>query len=103
MKARSGLAWLAALALIAVLHGCVVSGDGYAGYDGPVAGTYNSGFYQPYGYAYGGWGPGYYVGPPRGGVFRSHRSPPGHYRPAPPSRPVPSIPRGPRPGPSHRR
>ena len=74
-----------ALLLLTVTSACLVSGDGYVG-----------GVYDPPGYVYGGWGPGYQVGPPRhGGEFHpqpQHQSPPRAYRPAPQSRPAPSIP-----------
>ncbi|MFZ1545974.1 MAG: hypothetical protein WAT12_02585, partial [Candidatus Nitrotoga sp.] len=56
------------------------------------------GYYEPsYGVAYGGWGPGYRVGPPlRDGVRRPdhgrNHAPPHTYRPAPTSHPMPSIP-----------
>ena len=51
-------------------------------------------FFEPLGFDYGGWGPGYRVGPmrggePRGGDGRAHS-----YRPAAPSRSTPSIPGG---------
>jgi hypothetical protein len=38
------------------------------GYDGEVGVGYVGGVYEPGGYEYGGWGPGYRVGPPRGGA-----------------------------------
>jgi hypothetical protein len=70
------------------LAGCVAGGGyggdvgvGYVGYVGEV--------YEPAGYEYGGWGRGYRVGPPRGGV----RGPVG--------RAPPSIPRGARGGGGH--
>jgi hypothetical protein len=44
------------------LAGCVAGG-----YDGEVGVGYVGGGYEPGGYEYGGWGPGYRVGPPRGG------------------------------------
>jgi hypothetical protein len=50
------------------------------GYDGGGGVGYVDGVYAPGGYEYGGWGPGYRVGPPRGG----ERGPGG--------RPAPSIP-----------
>jgi hypothetical protein len=54
-----------AVGLIAllVLTACVVGG--YGGDDGV---GYVGGVYEPGGYEYGGWGPGYRVGPPRGGA-----------------------------------
>ncbi len=75
------------------LPGCVVSGDGY-GYDGGVG--IGVDYYEPYGDAYGGWGPGYRVGPYRGGEQRLDRGG-GHqlqhaYHSAPVSHSMPSIP-----------
>jgi hypothetical protein len=43
-----------------LLGGCVAAG--YS--DGEVGVGYVGGFYEPYGYEYGGWGRGYRVGPP---------------------------------------
>ena len=46
------------------LTACVAAGyDGYGG-----GGGYVGGIYEPGGYEYGGWGRGYRVGPPRGGI-----------------------------------
>jgi len=74
--------------LLAALGGCAAVG---VGYDGNVGGGYIGGYYEPYGYPYGGWGPGYRVGPPRGVVHRAQpRQRP--YRPAPLHRPTPSLP-----------
>lgn len=78
------------------LTGCV-AGVGYdgpgPGYDTDVRLGYGVGYYEPYGYAVGGWGGGYRVGPGRGGERRGDGG--GHpYRSAPESRPTPSIPRG---------
>lgn len=53
-----------ALALTS-LAGCVAGG--YDGDVGPGYVGYVGGVYEPGGYEYGGWGPGYRVGPPRGG------------------------------------
>jgi len=98
--------------LLTGLSGCIVPPDDVG--VGVNVGL-DEGFYEPDGYDYGGWGPGYYVGPP---VFVGQQGsppgnyppgsgpggPPGHptgpawhpgaptYRPAPPSRPVPPIP-----------
>ena len=73
--------------------GCVVTGGGY-GYDDGVG--IGLGYYEPYGAVYGGWGPGYRVGPIRGGDHRPDRGgghpSPHTYRPAPASHSVPSIP-----------
>ncbi|HXP64832.1 MAG TPA: hypothetical protein VN815_05095 [Steroidobacteraceae bacterium] len=90
---------LSASALAFLVSGCAVTGvEGSVGYDG--------GYYEPYGYDYGGWGVGYRVGPSRccarhddhhdhpvarGRVGRSPA-----YRPAPVGRPAPSIPGRPR-------
>jgi hypothetical protein len=71
---------LGALALTS-LAACFVGG-----YGGGVGVGYVGGVYEPGGYEYGGWGPGYRVGPPRGG----ERGPGG--------RPAPSIPHGARQG-----
>jgi hypothetical protein len=93
-------AGFSALAL-SMLVACAVTGvgvdvDGGAGYVG--------GYYQPYGYEYGGWGRDYHVGPARGrehgdehGGDRGGQHPagPSHapaYRPAPAGRSAPSIP-----------
>jgi hypothetical protein len=83
------------LALLVGVGACAVTGVG-VGYDGEA--DYVGGFYEPYGYEYGGWGRGYRVGPPRGGEYR--RGPeeghgPGAGRPyhaAPAGRPMPSMP-----------
>jgi hypothetical protein len=93
--------WLApGLALLAlVLGSCAVTGVGVEGTAGYGYG-YDAGYYEPWGYDYGGWGHGYSVGPGRGGDRRGggDRSGGGHpsrpYRPAPESRPTPSIPHG---------
>ncbi len=82
--AAAGLGVLALTALSA----CEVAG---VGVDGTVEVGYVGGYYEPYGYEYGGWGPGYRVGPYRAGARRiDHPSRP--FRAAPPSRPMPSIP-----------
>jgi hypothetical protein len=83
-----------------LLNACTVTG---VGVEGTVGVDYDAGYYEPWGYDYGGWGYGYRVGPGRGGDRRggdwhggdrrggAHPAP---YRPAPASRPTPSIPRG---------
>jgi len=81
------------LMLASTVTGCVVGG----GYDSGASVDYGIGFYEPYGYEYGGWGPGYGVGPPRRGYDRGdrghgHAAPHPAYRPAAPSRPMPSLP-----------
>jgi hypothetical protein len=80
---------LGALALT-LLQACAVEG---VGVDGSVGVGYGGGYYEPYGYDYGGWGGGYRVGPGWGGDRRGGH-PSGSYRPAPASRATPSIPRG---------
>jgi hypothetical protein len=81
---------------LTMLIACEVTG---VGVDGSVGVGYG-GYYEPYGYDYGGWGGGYLVGPgrccgrddhghdARGG--RGGRAP--AYRPAPAGRSAPSIP-----------
>jgi hypothetical protein len=84
--------WLApGLALLVlVVSSCAVTG---VGVEGDVGYGYDAGYYEPWGYDYGGWGQGYRVGPGRGGDRRGeHPSRP--YRAAPQSRPTPSIPHG---------
>jgi hypothetical protein len=80
----------------------VSAGNPYWG--GPVVG-YNVGFFYGPPVMWGGWGPTYFVGPPppRWGAGPP-RPPPRRvgpspvFRPAPPGRPAPSIPSGPRGG-----
>jgi hypothetical protein len=71
-----------------LLAGCVVP-DGGVGYPG---------YYEPPGVVYGGWGPGYLVGPIGGGGYRGGRGGFGGgqhaFRAAPASRAAPSIPGG---------
>jgi hypothetical protein len=78
------------LVLLTGLSGCVV-GPGYDG--GPDVGVnYDVGVDVPL--VVGGWGPGYYVGPGRGGDRRGDAHASHSYRAAPQSRSTPSIPRG---------
>jgi hypothetical protein len=77
---------LLAVAAMALVAGCAVSDGGY-GY-GSVD------YYEPYGFGYGGWGPGYGVAPFRGdhrfvGFHGAHA-----FRGAPAGRPMPSLPAG---------
>jgi hypothetical protein len=93
--------------LFMALAGCVAVGgyDSGYGYDGAVTIGYDVGFYEPFGYEYGGWQPGYRVGPPpRSGYPARSDSHPSHpaYHPASPSRSIPSIPTRPRGGQSNR-
>lgn len=71
--------------VLTVLVACTVTPGGYVG-----------GVYEPSGSDYGGWGPGYHVGPARHGERREEHSSNHAYRPAAPSRPAPSIPSRPR-------
>lgn len=79
-----------AIGLFAILaSGCAVTDAGYGGV-GPWPG-----YYEPYGAVYGGWGPGFLVGPVGGGGYRGGRGNfgGGHaFRAAPASRSAPSIP-----------
>lgn len=86
---------LAAMGLAAMgLSGCVGPDGGYGyGYGGDLGADY----YEPYGFAYGGWGHDYHVAPYRsgdhgfaGGGFHG----PHAFRPAPAGRPMPSLPPG---------
>lgn len=88
---RSEIALAIAL-FTALLSGCVAPADRYR-YDTRV--SIGVGYYEPYGVFYGGWAPGYYVGPIYGNYYRPYpgmRPNPPAYRPAPASRRVPSIP-----------
>lgn len=76
-----------ALLAAAALAACAVEGVGYGG--GDVGVSYVGGFYEPFGYEYGGWGPGYRIGPPRNR---------GGGRGGAPGRGVPSIPTTPHGG-----
>jgi hypothetical protein len=85
-----------ALTMLVACVGVAVDGGGEVGYVG--------GYYEPYGYEYGGWGRDYHVGPARGGERGNdrggarggeHGGGPTHapaYRPAPAGRSAPSIP-----------
>ena len=89
-----------------LLASCAVTDGGYA-YSTDV--RIGLDYYDPWFGDYGGWGPGYRVGPPRqitprpdfDGGRPPHR---GGYRPAPGAHPIPSIPSRPHPrGPQPRR
>ena len=81
-------------AAVLALGGCVAGGgydDGYVG--GGVDVDYGVGYYGPCcGYDYGGWGHRWGGPPPRGGFPRGTPRPNPAYRPAAPSRSMPSIP-----------
>lgn len=82
--------------IMLLLNACAVTGVGVEGSVG-----YDGGYYEPYGYDYGGWGVGYRVGPSR---CCDHRDVHVHpvdrgrggrapaFRPAPAGRTAPSIP-----------
>jgi len=96
LRSRLGASGLGAMASL-MLSACAVTGVGVEGSVG-----YDGGYYEPYGYDYGGWGVGYRVGPGRccdrrddhpvgrGSAGRGGRAP--AYRPAPAGRSAPSIP-----------
>jgi hypothetical protein len=69
---------------------------GWGGGRTSVSATYSTGFYRPFGYNYGAWGPNYWVGPPR------RFGPPPLARRGWDPRGVPTIPMRPR-GPPGRR
>jgi hypothetical protein len=78
--------WVASglIATLLAIQGCVDYGGGY-GYDE----DYGVGFYEPYGYYYGGWGGDYRVGPWRGGDHgHGHDRGEGHGHGAMPSIPT---------------
>ncbi len=70
-------------------------GDVDPGYPGDDLG-YGLDFFEPFGYGYGAWGGGYLVGPWAGGYGRGGAGQHPSFRPAAPSRPMPSIPMRPR-------
>lgn len=89
-----------AAGLLVVVTGCVATGPGYGG---DVGVAYVGDYYEPDGYAYGRWHPGYHVAPPRRGreahpaIARpENRASSPVYRAAPSSHPAPSIPSRPR-------
>ncbi len=101
--ARMRLAGLFLLAPLAVLPSACTVEPGYGyGYGDVSGGNVGLGidYYEPFGFDYGGWGPGYRTGPPRGGARFGGGGPgfPHSYRSAPSSRAMPSIPSGPRGG-----
>jgi hypothetical protein len=95
MNSTRNLAGTVAALGFTALSACVATG---VGVDGSVGVGYVGGYYQPYGYEYGGWGPGYHVGPGRGGDHHDdHRVDRGGghapaYRQAPAGRSAPSLP-----------
>jgi hypothetical protein len=86
--------------LAGALTATMLSGCAVEGVSGSVGVGYAGGYYEPYGYDYGGWGPGYAVGPYRGGhggVYHDRGG--GHapaFHPAPQGHPMPSLPSRPR-------
>lgn len=92
---RIGVRWAAVAlggAFVAFCASSCVGLAGDVGYGGDVGVGVD--YYDPGPVIYGGWGPGYHVGPWRSGD--RPRADPGrpapHYRAAPSARPVPSIP-----------
>ena len=75
--------------VIIMMFGCVVAGGGYAYGDRDMRADY----YEPYGFGYGGWGPGYQVAPYRNGGYHERRDDHAShaYRSAPASHAMPSI------------
>jgi hypothetical protein len=99
---RGRLAWLILLAPLAMVpSACTVeSGYGY-GYGGGANIGVGVDYYEPSGFDYGGWGPSYRSGPPRGGSrpFGGGGRGGSHaYRSAPASHAMPSLPSGARGG-----
>ena len=95
MKRAQFTVGIAGALSLAALASCAVDG---VGVDGSVGVGYVGGYYEPYGYDYGGWGPGYAVGPyrdGRGGYVRDRGHAPA-FRPAPRGHSMPSIPSRPR-------
>jgi hypothetical protein len=92
MKRSLLLPRLIGLLACASLAGCAVPDGGYGyGYGGGLGANY----YQPYAFDYGGWGPGYNVGPYRGGYHRDDHFGGEHaWRGPPPGRGMPSLPGG---------
>ncbi|HEY6483018.1 MAG TPA: hypothetical protein VIY54_05770 [Steroidobacteraceae bacterium] len=103
---NAGRKWAmrALLLASAAAVGACVSGPGYVGPADADVG-YGVDYYEPYGYEYGGWGPGYWIGPPgryhdhdrgdHGDHDRGHQGRPApRYRPAHGGRAAPSIPQG---------
>ena len=91
-RARWTIELMGAL-ILAAISSCAVDGV-----SGGVGVGYVDGYYEPYGYDYGGWGPGYAVGPYRDGHAGFYRDR-GHapaFHPAPHGHAMPSIPSRPR-------
>ena len=95
-RALRPAALIGLVALLTLPAGCAVEG-GYA-YGPAVSVGVGLDYYEPYGFDYGGWGPGYDVGPPRGGAPHRGVGPGRGFRPAPPGRAMPSIPSAARSG-----
>jgi hypothetical protein len=87
----SAIAFVVGLCTV-LSSGCVVADGGY-GYNEGVGVGVGLDYYEPYGAAYGGWGPGYRVGPYRDGNHRGGGGGGSHaYRSASGSHSMPSIP-----------
>lgn len=84
------------IALLVLPVGCAVDGSYRSG--SPVSVGVGLDYYEPFGFDYGGWGPGYHVGPSRGGMPHRGVAPGRGFRSAPPGRAMPSIPSAPHSG-----
>jgi hypothetical protein len=88
---RPAIGFAIGLFAMILTSGCAVTDPGYGG-----VGVW-PGYYEPYGADYGGWGPGFLVGPVGGGGYRGARGGFGggqHAFRASASRSAPSIPGG---------
>lgn len=83
----SALAFVIGLCTV-LSSGCVAPDYGYGYGDVGIGVDY----YEPYGANYGGWGPGYHVGPFHDGGHPAGRDGSHAYRSAPASHAMPSIP-----------
>jgi hypothetical protein len=92
-RARRPAALIGMVALLVLPAGCAVEGG--SAYGPAVSVGVGLDYYEPFGFDYGGWGPGYNVGPPRAGAPRGGGAPGRGWRPAPPGRAMPSIPSAP--------
>jgi hypothetical protein len=84
-----------AIVLTGALALAGISSCAVDGVSGSVGVGYVGGYYEPYGYDYGGWGPGYVVGPYRGGGHGDFHRDRGHapaFRPPPRGHGMPSLP-----------
>jgi hypothetical protein len=99
-QTRGSVTTLVVCLLTFLLTSCAVTEGGY-GYAYPPNVRIGLDYYDPWYGPYGNWGPRYRVGPPQQIMHRSdfdkgRPAPNGVVRPAPGSRPIPSIPSSPR-------